>query len=218
MCKLPKRPLVLLGLLVVPALAATAAAGTIHVPADQKDLSHALQHAQDGDEIVVADGTYAGGNNKNLDFHGKQLVLRSENGPAHCVIDCEGAGRAFHFHGGEGLASVVQGLTLANGNMNVGGAVYCKGSSPTVRDWLFTGNTAHPGKYHGGGAMALEHGSSPLIEDCVFSGNQQIQSTQQNNAGGALAIEWNSNPTLKGCQFVGNHGQEGGAIAAAFDS
>ena len=40
-----------------------------------------------GDTILVADGVYTGLGNRDLDFHGTAVALRSTNGPAECIID-----------------------------------------------------------------------------------------------------------------------------------
>ena len=50
-----------------------------------------------GDAVIVADGTYMGVGNKNLDYGGRLITLQSENGAATCIIDCEAEGRGFHF-------------------------------------------------------------------------------------------------------------------------
>ena len=50
-----------------------------------------INAAVDGDEVVVADGLYTGSGNRELDFGGRDLVVRSANGPDNCIIDCEGA-------------------------------------------------------------------------------------------------------------------------------
>src|SRR5262245_40429582 len=129
------------GIVAALALCGLSAADTLHVPAQYSSLRHALHAAHDGDEIVVADGVYTGGNNKNLDFHGKRVVLRSEGGARACVIDCEGAGRAFYFHSGETPATVIDGFTIRNGRMLRGGGILCLGSSPTVRHCILADNT-----------------------------------------------------------------------------
>ena len=38
---------------------------------------------------------------EDLDFGGKRITVRSENGPENCIIDCEADGRGFYFHSGE---------------------------------------------------------------------------------------------------------------------
>ena len=71
----------------------------------QAAINAAAPSATPPDEIVVADGTYTVAGNKNLDFGGKIIKLRSASGdPAACIIDCQGDGRGFYFHN-EGWAN-----------------------------------------------------------------------------------------------------------------
>ncbi len=87
-----------------------------------------------GDTVIVADGIYKGAGNKNLDFGGRAIRLRSETGPAACVINCEHVGRGFYFHNGETAAAVLEGFTIRNGNTVIwnGGAIRCVSASPTI--------------------------------------------------------------------------------------
>ena len=92
-------------------------AGTIHVPGDYPTIQAGIDAASDGDTVVVADGIYTGEGNANMDFGGKAITVRSENGPANCIIGC-GCGedtRAFYFHNDEGPDSVVKGFTIRGG-------------------------------------------------------------------------------------------------------
>ena len=70
-------------------LAGSALGATIHVPADYSTIQGAIDAASHGDVVMVDDGTYTGPDNKNIDFGGKAIRVRSENGPENCMIDCE---------------------------------------------------------------------------------------------------------------------------------
>jgi len=124
-----------------------AKAATLRVPLDYATIQAAINDASGGDEIVVANGVYIGEGNKNLDFLGKAITVRSENGPDNCIISCQGNGRGFYFHSGEDGNSVVEGFTIWNGYVDgdwpqdSGGAISCI-SSLIIFSIFF--NTRHP--------------------------------------------------------------------------
>ena len=79
-----------------------AQAADIHVPGDQPTIQAGINAASNGDVVLVADGTYTGSGNKNLDFLGRAITVRSEsNDPTRCILDCQSVGRGFYFHSGE---------------------------------------------------------------------------------------------------------------------
>ena len=185
--------------LVAAILAATTAfADTWHVPDDFLTIQAAIDAAVDGDEVVVADGTYTGDGNRDMDFGGKAITVRSANGATACVIDIQASDvdphRAFHFHSGETAASVVEGFTIQNGFISQeaaedgGGAVYMLGSSPTFVDCEFLQNHVEANfLYGGGGAVRCQSDSSPTFIGCTFNGNTAFGRPQQPVAG-AVAI------------------------------
>ena len=64
---------------------------------------------------MVADGTYTGIGNKNIDYNGKAITVRSGERPETCIIDCEDEGRGFHFHNLEPADAVLDGVTVRRG-------------------------------------------------------------------------------------------------------
>lgn len=92
---------------------------TIHVPSDQPTIQAGIDAAVGGDTVLVADGTYTGDGNRDIDFGGKSVVLKSANGPAFTIIDCEGTfddpHRGFFFHSNEDSTTVINGITIQSG-------------------------------------------------------------------------------------------------------
>ncbi|MCK4548171.1 MAG: C10 family peptidase [Candidatus Eisenbacteria sp.] len=135
---------------------------------DYPTIQAAINAIPSYDVVELSNGTFTGPGNRDIDFAGKAVTVRSQSGSADSsVIDCQGLGRAFHFHSGEGSAAQVQNVTLANGHMTDGGAIRCESSCPTISGCVIRGNTAD----QLGGGLLCTDGSSPAIENCTFPGN-----------------------------------------------
>lgn len=162
--------------LILPAvlcLTALAGAAVINVPLDQPTIQEAINAASVGDVVLIADGIYTGPNNRDLDLLGKAITVRSANGPENCVIDCQGSDfdphRGFDIHLGEGLDTIIEGLTIINGytaDGEDGGGINCESASPTIAGNLITQNYSA----HDGGGVAGDQ-SSARIEHNTISGN-----------------------------------------------
>ncbi len=208
-------------------LASTATAGTIYVdddapsdpghgdptvsdPAENGTAAHpfdAIQEAIDaagaGDIVELADGTYAGAGNRDLDFAGKAFTVRSASGDAAvCTINCEGAGRGLVFDDAEGPDSKIEGLTITGGH-GYGGGVYCGGASPTLINCVIRGNVAD---YNGGGIVCAD-GGHPTLTECTISDNRA------DGGGAGVYCYLSSNPTLLACTITGNTGYSGVGVA-----
>lgn len=154
------------------------------VPSQYPTIQAGINAAVNGDTVVVADGLYTGAGNRGIDFKGKAITVRSENGPDSCIIDCQHATghRGFYFHSGEGPNSVVSGLTIKRGKITgspgVGGGIYCSGSSPTIQECLITNNVSvgansgFPGDSAYGGGIYCSSASHPEIIGCTIGNNR----------------------------------------------
>ena len=206
---------------------APAHAATLNVPTTAyPTIQAAVSAAQSGDTVLIADGTYSGDGNRDIDFGGKNLTITSQHGPANTIIDCggtnttDGSGnhRAFYFHSSE-TAAVVSGLTIKNGyESNVsgvadsggGGGICIDGSSVSIKNCTFSSNTA----WTLGGGIAIDNlvngPNITTLTDCTVVGNTAqvgggISSGNGDNITGTIA--------LTDCIVSGNNAQYGGGIS-----
>jgi predicted outer membrane repeat protein len=178
----------------------------------KRHIQAGINQAANGDEVVVADGVYTGAGNRDLDFGGTLIRVRSANGPDACVIDCQGNGRAFYLRSEETLVAVIQGFTITNGSAEDGGAILLDRADATISDCVFTNNTAETG----GAIFQVDYHRSRylFLADCTFSGN-----TSYVGGGAVLSVtgETIGLGTLlaTGCVFTGNDGGLGpGAVGS----
>ena len=177
----------------------------IHVPGDYPTIQAGINAAQNGDTVLVADGTFTGVGNKNIDFLGKAIVVISENGAENCIIDCEGDGRGFYFHTNETRSSVLDGFKIINGAVtDRGGGIKIVTASPTIKNCIISNNHANGtgGEASGGGICAVVN-ASPLISNCTISNNTC------NWCGGGIEIAQDlggppSSPIVEYCTIQGN--------------
>jgi hypothetical protein len=168
--------------------------------ADFDNIQAAIDNARDGDAVIVHDGRYTGPGNRAIDFNGKAVTLQSANGPTRCIIDCEDADRAFHFHSGELPDTVVDGFTITRANHEYG-AIFCEtweGSSPTINNCIIVNNR---GKY-AGGIRSIWH-SEPVITNCIIMNNHS------ENQGGGIRC---SGGHLYNCVIAHNNADQGAGI------
>jgi predicted outer membrane repeat protein len=170
---------------------------------DFPTIQLAIAAAVDGDVIALGDGTFTGDGNRNIDFLGRAITVRSLNGSAEgCIIDCEGSEafpqRGFHFHSGEGSESYLEGITIAHGWTNgQGGAILCdESASPTILSCRFVENVA-------GSGGGMYGGESSTVASCLFAGNSATRGGGMADARATAIID---------CAFVGNSATYGGAI------
>jgi len=189
-------------------------------------ISKGIELGSDGQTVLVADGIYTGPENRKIRLFGKELTVKSANGPAACIIDCQLQEKGFYLVDGEIYTSVIDGFTIINGDSAVdlcGGGIYIS-SNPIIRNCIIKDCIRE-----WGGGMGID-GSGPEIVNCIFennsaynrgagiyikSGNANIIDCtfRQNNCltgGGIYTLTDNSN--IIGCTIVNNHAVDGGGL------
>ena len=203
---IPKDVLMKLLLILILFACPGAYCAVIQVPGDQPNIQAGIDEAVDGDTVLVADGTYSGDGNRDIDFNGKAITVKSENGAGTCAVDCEGKPednhRGFYLHNGETESSILQGFTIQNGHMeNIGGGIRCD-AFPIIIGCHLINNRA----YHGGGICFHSNSSTATIIDCTFTDNSAVEGAGINSSASA---------TITNCTFTGNQADLGGGIFCA---
>ena len=202
-----KRTTFVLTLFLLIGIETAAYSGTINVPADQPTIQAGIDAAVDGDIVIVADGVYMGNGNKNIDFGGKSITVKSKNGPQNCVIDGQGTGGGFNFHSNEGPNSILHGFTITNFNHS---GIWIAQSDPTIDNCVITRNTViDPNLPAGAGILIHGHPTwhaSPLIKNCIIRYNFGAGS------GGGIGT-YECSPTIQNCDISFNQAGLGGGVS-----
>jgi hypothetical protein len=194
-------------------------ATTIRVPSDYGRIQVAIYYAEDGDTVLIADGTYTGAGNRDIDFLGKAIVVMSENGAEGCIVDCEGDSlhlhRGFYFHSGEDSTSVLKGITIRGGRFrgsgveNSGGAILCENSSPTLTGLIIKENKVKGDAWPaGGGGIYCYQSSARILENRIM--DNRVEGHE--SSGGGIAC-LSSFPIISRNIITGNTSiDDGGGI------
>lgn len=196
-------------------------------PADFNTIQAAINDSNDGDIVEVQPGIYTGEGNRDIDFGGRAITVRSTNPNdtnivAATIIDCNGTWldkhRGFHFHNGEDNNSVLKGLTIKNGYawdefddndvLEDGGGILFENSSPTIRNCIisnsFAGYSGAVGVHGGfGGGICCYNNGNAIISNCIIISNIA-------DRGGAGIACCESSPTISSCIVSAGSSPDGG--------
>lgn len=118
-----------------------------------------IDAAAPGAIITIAPGNYIGG----LDFHGKDITLRSSDGPASTIINGNrGTGVRM------GPAGAIQGFTITGSAASFGAGMEVIGEGSLILQNIFDGNAQGGGGF---GAAIGGNNASPTILQNIFRNN-----------------------------------------------
>lgn len=197
-----------------------------------KSLATALQHSvaagQKRTAILVAQGSYAEGLlslKEKVDLFGGFDAVDWHRDVLQFRTIINGEGKKELFLGANDAR--IDGFVLTNGSvLGNGGAILCKGVSPTITNNVFSNNkTLKPANWqpkylhltaNDGGAVYGENGAAPVIRNNLF-----INNTTENGRGAAIGFNNKCKPVIEYNVFINNRAglddpmrsSDGGAIA-----
>lgn len=183
----------------------------IHVPEHFNTIQKAINVALEGDEIIVAPGTY----NEVINLTNRAVHLRSSAGPAATIISGTGSFSAvtISIPAGHGPETIIEGFTIAGDAFL--DELSILGGSPTVRDCTIIASGF-------GSGIAIGTGS-PLIQNCTVTGSGSgtgiginaaspfIDNCSVSGFGTGISIS-NASPTIQNSTVHANNGQYGGGV------
>ncbi len=191
---------------------------TLHVPSCYPTIQDAINAAEDGDLVLIEEGTYY----EVIDYLGKDIIVRGDcNGDkddgtefkGYCVTITRPEIEMMRgtlppplvtFNSGETADAVLEYVNLDGAYVDImmGALAFIDGASPTFNNVLFYGG--HADLY--GGAVWIEKGASHFY-DCEFIYNFASLD------GGAVWVGRQGSPNFYGCDFYENYSQYGGGGA-----
>lgn len=218
---------------IVPAIAATLEVGISGYT--YKSIQSAIDATKNGDTVLVHDGTYV----ENINFNGKEITVRSENGTETTIIDGSNPvdlnyASVVIFASGETRNSIIDGFTLTKGSGTntgsgffYGGGVFCDNPSFLINNCKIIDNSAR----EGGGIFSL---GSISITNCTISNNTATSyngggvnffggapvisnclitnNKAVGNGGGIACPNGSPRPVITGCNISKNTARNGGGI------
>jgi hypothetical protein len=154
-------------------------------------IQHGIDTAEEGYTVLVHAGTYV----ENINFNGKNIIVKSTDGAEKTVIDGNKNGSVVTFKNFEEPTAILSGFTLTNGSGThanpsggvwyyYGGGIYCR-ANPTLENLIIVGNSTNIG-----GGVWFRSASSATLKNSVITNNTARQ-------GGGIGIwgPWGSTKT-----------------------
>lgn len=177
---------------------------TIYVPDNYSSIQDAIESSNNGDTIIVKEGTYL----ENINLSGKNIVISSlflltndTNYINTTIIDGNNNGSVITIINDEDESTVINGLSITNGNSESGGGILIDNKSkPNIYNCKIYNNTAK-----GGGGIAIGGRSRPQVKNCEIHSNQAIGKPGEGTSGGGAVKSGNySSSKLINCKIYNN--------------
>jgi hypothetical protein len=110
----------------VRAVVTQSTSAVINVPDDYTAIQEAIDAANDGDTILVAQGTYY----ENLNIQNKNNIILKGDGINRSIIDGSGIDRVIHAQRNYDLSIVIEGFTIRNGSESWGAGIFLNTGGP----------------------------------------------------------------------------------------
>lgn len=181
-------------------LAIVEIAGPIRVPQELSSIQGAINAAIAGETILVSPGVYY----EHPVIPNKRLIVRGVAGAESTIIDAQHTGRGFIVDQSGAAGSVIEGLTIRNGQHLISAGLLIIPANVVVRDCIFHGNIA---EFYGGAIYSAEN---VTITNCLMYDNQSAN-------GAGVHIEVTSAPSfITNCTIVNSYEFYGHAIYANY--
>lgn len=151
---------------------------TFYVPDNFTTIQGAISDPSvvSGDTVIVRPNVYY----ETLDFLGKNITLKSEQGPIVTIIDGNRMGSVVTFNNNENQNCVLEGFTIRNGQATNGGGIYCNLCAPVIKSNSVTGSLANKG-----GGLYMNF-SNPALVSNNFEGNFALNNGVDDGYGGGI--------------------------------
>ena len=197
-------------ILLITTLIASSIARTIHVPLDQPTIQIGLNVANEGDTVLVAEGTYY----ENIIWQAVNGVKLIGAGQEDCIIDGGQLSNVIRFRFELGgiidTTTMISGFAIQNGLYSYdyfhGGGIHCSRAGPIIRDVILRDNYS----LYGGG-IYCNHQPGAHLQNVVISGNTAF------HGGGVANIS--SSIRMENVSIYGNTAyEEGGGVSCGRNS
>ena len=171
--------------------------GTMPHPFDA--IQKAINVASNGMTVLIANGTYWGIGNYDLDTHGKAITIKSwSNSPSETIVNSLGYGTVFTMDSGETTNTVIKGLGItvtlnecSDGDCDYEHGVSLNNASPRIENCLIFAGALD--------GIHCENNSSPVLKDCTVA-----------NFLNGIWCEGGSSPRIENCTIEDiGHNQAG---------